>query len=577
MGSSIQARVLALVGAAVFIAGALLSLLSRSSLLALETELHERNARVAAVLSAAIGAAVREDLSLLARTADGPHVDLDDRRDEPERSALDEALRHARLFSAAAFVDGSGALAVASEGIDGAALSSAAFKDVLARAVGAGRPLAGSVMAAASGRRFVVLLVPLQPHQGRAAGAALGIVDVPSRYLDALAAALALGPQVRVALVDGEGQALLAGREVPESASMSSVPVAGSSWELQLYDTSPDPLGPIAAFRNRSLWLAPSLTALAMLFGWGIAKSVRRPLTLLTRSAERIAHGDLEVPVDTSGSQAAGDEIARLAGALEGMRASLKSSMDTIARANRELEQRVLDRTRELVDVNIRLEERERLRRHLLRQLISAQEDERRRIARDLHDELSQTLAGLGMGVNAVVGACADPATRERLFEIGELVHRMHEELARLIVNLRPSVLDDLGLAAAIAWFAEHHLGTAGLSFRCELDDLTARLSPEAEIAIFRAVQEAIVNVSRHARAETVLIQAAAPDGRLVIEIEDDGEGFDPADAAGEPGSLRGIGLLGMRERIEILGGTVVVDSEPGRGTRVVIDVPATC
>jgi signal transduction histidine kinase len=162
---------------------------------------------------------------------------------------------------------------------------------------------------------------------------------------------------------------------------------------------------------------------------------------------------------------------------------------------------------------------------------------------------------------------------RQRLTEVRRLVDRMHQDVHRLIVNLRPSVLDDLGLADAVAWFAERHLSPAGVTFRCEFD-LDMRLPTEIETAVFRAVQESIVNIARHARAESVLIQGSIADGRLTAEIEDDGQGFDPASADGGLGSMRGVGLLGMRERIEILGGTLRIESSPGQGTRVLMSVP---
>lgn len=143
-----------------------------------------------------------------------------------------------------------------------------------------------------------------------------------------------------------------------------------------------------------------------------------------------------------------------------------------------------------------------------------------------------------------------------------------------MIVNLRPSLLDDLGLAAAIRWFADRQLSPAGLSVRCEIADFDRRLPPEMETGVFRAVQEALVNVSRHAAADSVLVQGSLEGDVLAIEIEDDGIGFDEATMVRSPDSLRGVGLLGMHERIEIFGGTVTIDSAPGGGTRVQFAVP---
>jgi signal transduction histidine kinase len=272
--------------------------------------------------------------------------------------------------------------------------------------------------------------------------------------------------------------------------------------------------------------------------------------------------------------------VARLAAALERVRVELRASIARIEQARQMLETRVAERTQELAAANARLEDRERLRQELLRQVITAQEDERRRVARELHDETSQTLAALGIGVDLALANCeraGESLARERLLEVRGLVKRMHAELHRMIVNLRPSVLDDLGLAPAIRWFADRQLAAAGIAVRCELeelDELDARLPAELETAVFRAVQEALVNITRHAAADSVLIQGAVIDGRLLIEIEDDGVGFAPAGIVRSPDSLRGIGLLGMQERIEILGGSLEIDSTPGEGTRIVFSVP---
>ena len=314
-----------------------------------------------------------------------------------------------------------------------------------------------------------------------------------------------------------------------------------------------------AAFRRRSLWLAPGLTAVALLLAWGVVTSVRRPVGTLTEAAERIARGDLSQPI-----QSDVDEIGRLGAALEHMRVQLRDSIASVEHANAVLERRVEERTRQLSRV--------------LGRVISAEEDERRRVARELHDETSQLVAAMAMSIDAAKGA----PTPAAVTELRLLIDRMHDSLHRIIVNLRPSVLDDLGLAAAIDWLAEHQLRRAGIAVRCELSDLQdCRVDSTIEIALFRVVQESMTNILRHASASAVLIQggiiqarASESEGRLWIEIEDDGEGFDPGAIAAETGSLRGIGLAGMRERMELVGGTIEFDSAPGEGTRIRLEAP---
>jgi signal transduction histidine kinase len=159
-----------------------------------------------------------------------------------------------------------------------------------------------------------------------------------------------------------------------------------------------------------------------------------------------------------------------------------------------------------------------------------------------------------------------------RLDEAKALAVRTIEEVHRMILDLRPSVLDDLGLQSAIRWYAERHLVSRGLSVRCEFEAEDRRLPGAFETALFRVCQEAMSNIARHAQAETVLIQLSESDGVIRIEIEDDGKGFEPGNVS--HADRRHFGLMGIEERVEILGGKVRIESAPGKGTRIHLEIP---
>ena len=176
------------------------------------------------------------------------------------------------------------------------------------------------------------------------------------------------------------------------------------------------------------------------------------------------------------------------------------------------------------------------------------------------------------MGIERAAQALREEDRPLPLDEVKQLAVSALDEVHRLIRDLRPSVLDDLGLYSAVRWYAEKTLSPRGIAVRCELGDVEPQLPAAWDIALFRMCQEAVNNVSRHAQAESVLIQLGVEDGELRIEIEDDGRGFDAAQASGA-GDRPHWGLIGIRERAELLGGTAHVESAPGRGTRVAIRV----
>jgi PAS domain S-box-containing protein len=210
----------------------------------------------------------------------------------------------------------------------------------------------------------------------------------------------------------------------------------------------------------------------------------------------------------------------------------------------------------------------------LAAQIQTTREDEQKRIARELHDDLGQQLTALKMGIAALAAQVAasniSPAALAATSELQRQIDVMMASLRRLASNLRPPMLDDLGLAAALEWLADDFMHRYDIETVVEagLDD--AHFTPSASTAIFRIVQEALTNVVKHAKASHVLIAISTSVDTCTVRIEDDGRGTE-LDSKRKP---RSFGLLGMRERARQLGGSVQIDSTPGAGFRIAVHLP---
>jgi signal transduction histidine kinase len=212
---------------------------------------------------------------------------------------------------------------------------------------------------------------------------------------------------------------------------------------------------------------------------------------------------------------------------------------------------------------------RDAARRETLRRVVEAQERERRRLAIELHDETGQSLAAVLMGLRRLEESGDPAAVSATVAELRETVVNAVQELRALAVELRPKALDDFGLAPALERLIDTYSRRTGLTVESHLAGLEPRLPEPVESALYRIAQEALTNIAKHAGASAVSIVTRRKDERLTMIVEDNGTGFDPTAPAG------GLGLVSMRERAELLGGSLRVESTTEHGTTLVVEVPA--
>jgi signal transduction histidine kinase len=213
--------------------------------------------------------------------------------------------------------------------------------------------------------------------------------------------------------------------------------------------------------------------------------------------------------------------------------------------------------------------------RYYARQITRAQEDERRRIAREAHDETAQILVALSRRLDALIASpeLPSPGFRERLEGVRELTTEALHSVRRFSRDLRPPVLDDLGFVAAVRGLARG-LEKSGVDTEMKVSGSPYRLSSEEELVLFRIAQECLNNVRRHADAHQVKVMVSFHPNSVRMAVVDDGRGFDAPDRPGDLAMSGKLGLIGMHERARILGGTLRIESRPGEGTQVILEAP---
>ncbi len=532
-------------------------------------------------------------------------VDLRDRDFAPEREAVKAAYRYSIFTDGIFLVDSGGNVAFGyPERIREAALNVLSIEPV-SRMLAEGAPVVSNVYALApTGKKVLFVLVPLRDRNGAPAGAAAGQVDPTSPLLVRKLGLSDVARDEFIDIVDSNGvviassnpahtltqcgraqfYATLIGareervatchhchesgeRSERENTVLAFTPLRVAPWGISIQEPKDAVFAPVEKLKRTFLALGFVFAGTALVLTIGLNRSIVIPLKELIQGAERIASGELSTPIRPRGR----DEIGLLGRSFETMRSRLVESMESITRHARDLEHRVQERTSQIDESQRRVE-------FLLKKVITSQEDERKRIARQLHDDTLQDLSAALMQVDVArirPGGLAPDAVGK----IRDIVLRSWEGVIGIIQDLRPSLLDDLGLVPAIESLLEKHLGERGIAYAVDAEDMKdARFGPEVEIALFRILQEAIANVARHARAENVVVRFGIRDHSLHVDVEDDGEGFDVASLEGpsarEGKDPRGFGLLGMRERAAQIGGKLEIASRPGTGTRIRLEVP---
>jgi two-component system, NarL family, sensor histidine kinase UhpB len=283
--------------------------------------------------------------------------------------------------------------------------------------------------------------------------------------------------------------------------------------------------------------------ALSLGVNFWLTRATLRPLNDLVSDVEHIQDGQMATRVRTP--QGRDPDAGRLAEAINSML------------------ERLEHRTREL--------------RALTERVINAQEEERKRIARGMHDDTGQAISSLIISLEHMQ-TLVPPGSHEltrRIASTREVATRTLEDLRAVVYGLRPTMLDDLGLAPAIRWYARSQLEEAGTQLNLRLPDGQGRASAEIETTLFRIAQEAINNIKRHAGATRVVIELNESPRWVELRVEDDGRGFDVARASQEALEFRRFGLIGIKERVDLVRGVLKVESQAGHGSRLLVRVPA--
>lgn len=454
-------------------------------------------------------------------------------------------------------------------------------------------------------KKVVYALVPLKSKNGDVVGVAGGEIDPTNLRLSQSIEAMPREPSTYLEIIDSRGiiivsnnpkriflssdhnrfmESLIAqkkpqirtchrchskeeqtgGSQARSTDILAFAPLKMAHWGVSIIQPEKDVFAPATKLKKTFIAFSIGSIGLALLIAIGMSKSIVRPVHKLIDATNKIAEGDMSKSMEFGGI----DEIGMLSSSFEIMRVKLADSLEGLRRYNVELEERVIERTKQIKAGQIKVE-------NLLKMVISAEEEERKRIARGLHDETMQSLSALLMKIDMCSKVYAEHLPSEKIDEMRNIALKTLDEIHSLIQNLRPTVVDDLGLEAGIRWLLDKHLSEKGITH-----DLTVigaegeRFNYRVETSLFRIIQEAVINISKHASAENVFIVLQYMPDSISVYMEDDGKGFDAPDVLKHTDDVRGLGIMGMRERAYLVNGKLNICSAPGAGTRLSLWIP---
>ncbi len=346
-------------------------------------------------------------------------------------------------------------------------------------------------------------------------------------------------------------------RGIEVLSSYTPLNIPGVHWVMLAEIDAQEALSSVASLRERLVFAGLALLLLASAVGFVLARMISRPLVALTSATERFGKGDGFHPVPNTKP----DEIGLLTRTFNRM-------AETMTENTARLQKEIHERTRAELELRTSREELRSLSSHLQ----SVREEERQGVARDIHDELGQALSALKLDLSLMKEDLHGSATdaERRIVSMSGLCDTTIKAVRRIISQLRPHLLDDLGLTAAIEWQAEEFQQRTGIT--CSLTIVPAEITLDAprSTAIFRIFQETLTNVARHSGASAVTVQLRLDNTGIILNVDDNGRGISDLQLH----DSRSFGLLGVRERAHYWGGTVSITGEPARGTHVSVFLP---